>query len=151
MASATGVTKGGLLHHFDIKRSLLDALFANPANAYEDDIRERVAASPTTYGVFIRAYIDTVMADVTADAHRPRATRCIRSISDYRMRDYWAQRMQAMLTCHAATDSDMELSLVCFAANGYWLSRLLGSDSRDPATVRAALMSRTQQPSPPPD
>lgn len=143
VADAADVTKGGLLHHFASKQALLDALFVDLADAYEYDIETRMAGQPRTTGVFTRAYVETVIADVADATSRPRAILAVLAIGDARMRALWAERFAGMLGRHANTDDTLALATIRFAADGYWLSELIGSDPRDPARVRDQLLGAT--------
>ncbi|MES1937402.1 TetR/AcrR family transcriptional regulator [Salinisphaera hydrothermalis] len=140
VADAAHVTKGGLLHHFASKQALLDALFVDLADAYENEIESRMTGRAHATGVFTRAYVETVIADVAEPSSRPRAILAVLAIGDARMRALWAERFARMLGRHADTDDTLDLATLRFAADGYWLSELIGSDPRDPARVRDSLL-----------
>ena len=144
VAQAAGVTKGGLLHHFASKQRLLDALFADLIEAYEQEISSRMASQTQTYGVFSRAYIETTMADITEPNRHPRAALCVLAISDAGMRKLWADRMNTLRRAHDDTDDDIQLAIARFAVDGYWLAQMIGSDERAPEIVRKHLISLTR-------
>ncbi|NHN93385.1 TetR/AcrR family transcriptional regulator [Acetobacter sicerae] len=57
VARDAGVSKGGLLHHFANKKTLLDGLFLREMEAFRDDILASMQKDPEPNGRAARAYI----------------------------------------------------------------------------------------------
>src|SRR6218665_1625328 len=57
VSQAAGVSKGGLLHHFPNKLSLLDGLFTDLTDKLDQALAEKMRDDPEPKGRFTRAYI----------------------------------------------------------------------------------------------
>jgi AcrR family transcriptional regulator len=55
VATAAGVTKGGLFHHFASKQALIEGLFADLLARLDAEIDVTIAADPKPRGGFTRA------------------------------------------------------------------------------------------------
>src|SRR5262249_36166714 len=60
VSGASGVSKGGLLHHFPNKNALLDALFDRLLEGLDADIEEIMRSDPVPHGRFTRGYLGAV-------------------------------------------------------------------------------------------
>lgn len=54
---ASGVTKGGVFHHFPSKQSLLDTMFGELLERLDAALDDRIARDLVAYGRFTRAYV----------------------------------------------------------------------------------------------
>src|ERR1700742_37505 len=61
VSAASGVSKGGLLHHFPSKNALLEALFDNLVTRLDGAIEDVMRDDPIPHGRFTRAYLQAVL------------------------------------------------------------------------------------------
>ncbi len=141
VSGASGVSKGGLLHHFPTKNALLDALFESLLDRFDADIDERMREDPTPHGRFSRAYLHAV-ADLRDKpdeaAHWAQVTMAL--LAEPRLRQRWREWVQERTEEYVGTDSSVDAQIVRFAADGLWLADMLGS--HDSGGDRQALISR---------
>lgn len=148
VADAAGVTKGGLLHHFQSRQALLDALFDNELETFEARLIEEMADKPRAYGLFTRAYIEVSLVDGWAGAdYAPNALATV-MIGDPRMRERWACWLNGMLETYADTDGDERLYLARFASDGYWLADMCQLEKPNKGAMREQLLAMTYGHSP---
>lgn len=142
VSGASGISKGGLLHHFPTKNALIDALFESLLDRFDADMEERMREDPVSYGRFSRAYLRAVsdLRDSPDEAaHWAQVT--IALLAEPRLRDRWRQWVQARAEEYVGTDSSVDLQIVRFAADGLWLADMLASHDIG-ADDRAALIAR---------
>lgn len=148
VADAAGVTKGGLLHHFPSKESLVTAIVDELLERFESDIEELASRDPERYGRFTRAYINVTFAMMaeTELAHWKALIMIL--LTEPVLTERWNQWLERKLEEHEETDSSPELQLARYAVDGIWFAGLLGSepDARETAHARASLMQMTVKP-----
>ncbi|CAN7421320.1 TetR/AcrR family transcriptional regulator [Rhizobium sp. LjRoot258] len=141
VSGASGVSKGGLLHHFPTKNALLDALFESLLDRFDADINERMREDPVPHGRFSRAYLHAV-ADLRESpdeaAHWAQVT--VALLAEPRLRHRWRAWVQERTEEYVGTDSSVDAQIVRFAADGLWLADMLGS--HDNGGDRHALIAR---------
>jgi AcrR family transcriptional regulator len=142
VAGASGVSKGGLLHHFPTKAALLDALFDDLLERFDMDIDRHMRLDPSSQGRFTRAYLLAaagIRDDRNEARHWTQAT--IAMLAEPRLRQRWHDWLEERMEAYVGTDSRLEAQIVRFAADGLWLSD--ATESQDiPDEQRAALLSR---------
>lgn len=131
VATAAGVTKGGLLHHFPGKDALIEALRSATLAAYEAALERHMAADPEPYGRFSRAYIRACLAASDSPDDGPSAQLMAALWTDPGLRGRWYDWMARLEESHAATDGARRLKLVRLAADGLWIAMTDGQDGRD--------------------
>ncbi len=142
VSGASGVSKGGLLHHFPTKNALLDALFESLLERVRRryrlsacvTIRCRMAASR-------RAYLRAV-ADLKDSPRRGRPLgagdgRAARRADGFAQR--WRDWVQTRAEEYVGTDSSVDAQIVRFAADGLWLADMLEQPRYRTARNAAAL------------
>jgi AcrR family transcriptional regulator len=142
ISGASGVSKGGLLHHFPTKNALLDALFDELLARFDADIDQRMLDDPTSHGQFTRAYLMAVegLRNSPDEAgHWAQVT--IALLAEPRLRQRWNSWMQERMDEYVGTDSSINAQIIRFAADGLWLADMLGSHPTDDA-ARQALLAR---------
>jgi len=142
VSGASGVSKGGLLHHFPTKNALLDALFDSLLARFDADIDQRMLDDPAPHGRFTRAYLLAVagLRDSPDEAgHWAQVT--IALLAEPRLRQRWNTWVQERADEYVGTDSTIDAQIVRFAADGLWLADMLGSHVTDDA-ARTALLAR---------
>ncbi|KQV83699.1 TetR/AcrR family transcriptional regulator [Rhizobium sp. Root1220] len=141
VAGASGVSKGGLLHHFPTKNALIDALFESLLERFDADIDRRMREDPDSHGRFSRAYLHAVsdLKDSPDEAaHWAQVT--IALLAEPRLRDRWRVWVQLRTDEYIGTDSSIDAQIVRFAADGIWLADMLGSHAL--GDERGALVAR---------
>ena len=150
VAERAGVTKGALQYHFANKQGLLDALFEQTMERFEQQmharIEEGVAKGTAKHGAAARAYLHT-----TIDEAKPAAsTNVLRVLvaammTDTAIRERYATPMRkwtrpAPLPLEAAA----RLMICRLAADGLWIFELLGYQNMPPR-LRAEVVRQLEQ------
>jgi len=147
VADAAGVTKGGLLHHFESRQELLEALFADLLDALDADIDARMARDPVAHGSFTRAYVDaTLDPGPYADSCGPVSVSLFNT-PDVHAR--WNRWLDERLARHADTDTGVGLQMARRAADGVWLADLVETTTPNRAELHALLLDLTRKPTTP--
>jgi len=143
VASAAGVSKGGLLYHFASKEALVAGLLEELLSGFETDQAAAHAADPTAPGAWTRAYLKASAAPpqdesaelasvalLAAAGHDPSLLAPLQN----RYRD-WVERL----------DDDglpgVDAHVVRLAADGLWAVDLFDLAPPDPA-LRARILAR---------
>lgn len=141
VSQAAGVSKGGLLHHFPNKMSLLDGLFDDLTEKLDRAIAERMQDDPDPKGRYTRAYASVCfLPEGMADGEEWKVL-TVALISEPSLRERWRQWVERHLAENAATDGALDAALVRYAVDGLWLADLFGSPSMD-GEMRAAMLGR---------
>lgn len=141
IASAAGVTKGGLFHHFSNKEALFAAVFDYLIEAFEKAIEEKMQADPEPYGRFTRAYLELAFAAQESDVLWNGLWIPAEGMS---LGMVWGRWLTAQIRRRKTTDGDMALEAVRFAADGIWAGRSLNVSPTDPEALRTHLIAMTQ-------
>lgn len=128
VAKAAGVSKGGLLHHFPSKQTLLEAL----SNACLDDFKARLVEQMEkdkgpAQGRFARAYLQVAASKQSHPQGEHWDNLGVMLMSDANMRAAWHGWFEERLAEHKETDNTMSSLIVRLAADGLWLSDYSGS------------------------
>ena len=147
VADAVGVTKGGVMHHFATKDTLILEVFYDAMAKFEAEVNAAMAKDPVSYGSFTRAYIDaTISLGEKGQAEfNSQATLYVLMLRDRMLRERWAEWSNEQLKKYAATDNSETLCMVRLVADGIWLSDFSGIDISDKASIRERLINMTQQ------
>jgi AcrR family transcriptional regulator len=147
VADAVGVTKGGVMHHFATKDTLILEVFYDAMTKFEAEVNAAMAKDPVSYGSFTRAYIDaTISLGEKGQAEfNSQATLYVLMLGDRMLRERWAEWSNEQLKKYAATDNSETLCMVRLVADGIWLSDFSGIDISDKASIRERLINMTQQ------
>ena len=141
VSQAAGVSKGGLLHHFPNKLSLLDGLFADLTGKLDRALAERMREDPHPRGRFTRAYVAVFFQPEGLQDGDQWKVLTVALISEPHLRERWRQWMERHLAENIGTDSFLDALLVRYAVDGLWLADLLGAPVID-AEARAAMLAR---------
>lgn len=146
VASAAGVTKGGLFHHFASKQALVEAMLADLLAQLDHEIDSAMAADPEPWGSFSRAYVDSMFVGGAFAIDSPWTALSIAMIVEPELRRIWADWLDARLRRHHDSDGDARLEIARLAADGAWLSLTMRSDGPTPETshLRARLIALCQ-------
>ncbi len=134
VAERAGVSKGGLQYHFRSKQALFDALFAQTLERFEQQMATRIVADPHPQGANARAYLHAAMNE-TAPAASTNLLRVLVSsmMTDPDARERWAAPMREMARPDPLPLDQAARLMICrLAADGMWISELLGYQNLSP-------------------
>lgn len=141
VSQAAGVSKGGLLHHFPNKLSLLDGLFDDLTDKLDRTVAEKMQVDPEPKGRYTRAYVSAFFQPEGLEDGEQWKVLTVALISEPHLRERWRQWVEQHLAENVGTDSSLEAMLVRYAVDGLWLADLLGSPTMD-ASTRTAMLDR---------
>ncbi|WP_037078253.1 TetR/AcrR family transcriptional regulator [Rhizobium sp. CCGE 510] len=130
VASAAGVTKGGLFHHFPNKQALVEAVFDGMMESFDREIDEELERDSGGHGTFTRAYVRTLFADRALNSS-PWSAQTMTVLADPYSKSLWHKWIKDRLVKHAATDTGTRLEIVRLAADGAWLTHVLRPNDQD--------------------
>ncbi len=142
VAAASGVSKGGLLHHFPTKARLLEAMLDSLLDQLDAAIDAQMRNDPVPYGRFTRGYLRAVVDfrdHPEANGDWGQATLTL--LTDPALRRRWRDWVEKQSENFVGTDSSVDARIVRFATDGIWLAEVLGSGDATPAS-RQALVDR---------
>lgn len=143
VAERAGVTKGGLLHHFDSKQALLAAVFSDLLEQMDREIDRTMAGDPVQRGRFTRAYVRACFSDRLLGERSLWGALSVAIVSEPELRALWSSWLDGRMARHAETDGDPSLIAVRLAADGVWLADMMeksGGLTRYPQSFEAVLL-----------
>lgn len=146
VAERAGVTKGGLLHHFESKQALLAAVFSDLLEQMDQEIDRTLAGDPIQRGRFTRAYVRACFSDRLLGERSLWAALSVAIVSEPALRALWSGWLDGRMARHAETDGDPALVAVRLAADGVWLADMMekaGGLKRYPQHFEAVLFGMT--------
>lgn len=144
VATAVGVTKGGFMHHFPTKQSLVDAIFAELMASIDREIDDAIARDPEPYGSFTRAYVMGALEMDWEGRGSPQAPLSAFMLTDPTLRAIWADWYAQRVLRHQATDGDIHLAILRLAADGIWLAGIVGTAISDKAQIQKNLVGMSK-------
>lgn len=142
VSGASGVSKGGLLHHFPNKNALLDALFDRLLEGLDADIDEIMRNDPLPHGRFTRGYLGAVARLRERPAESSGwAQVTIALLAEPRLRRRWHDWVRTRSEEYVGTDSSVDAQIVRLAVDGLWLADMIESHGMD-GSARQALVDR---------
>lgn len=148
VAQAAGVSKGGLLHHFRSKTTLVEAMVEALNGGFFSAVRARAEADPDPHGRSARAYLHAVAAE--ADEGQRLAALTAALLHEPALVEAWRREMRAARDLDRAETEDPDRALlVRLAADGLWFAGLFGLYDLDPGTrrrIEEALAALTRRP-----
>lgn len=122
VADLVGVTKGGVFHHFPTKKKLLEAMVTNLLEQLDRVVDQLIATDNQVYGCFTRAYIEVTLEKNIFGLQYSWSAISMTMLTDKTFNDYWIQWLSERLVKHQHTDSDIDLKILRYAADGIWLT-----------------------------
>jgi len=140
VAAASGVSKGGLLHHFPTKASLLEAMLDSLLDRLDAAIGAQMRRDPMPHGRFTRSYLRAVL-DLR---ERPEETGdwaqvTLALLSEPQLRQRWRNWVEKQSEDFVGTDSSVDSQIVRFATDGIWLADILSSHSSTAQSQQAVI------------
>lgn len=132
----SGISKGGLQHHFATRQALVDGVFQTLQLQMREEIDQEMAREPDTEGRATRAYI-RACARLMPD-HEQEMNRALMAamMADPRLRDEWAEFIN-QLPQDPGDEAISRQRLLCrLAADGMWFAALCGCHSQAPEQRR---------------
>jgi AcrR family transcriptional regulator len=129
VAERAGVTKGALQYHFANKQGLLDALFEQTMERFEQQMLERIARDAgDSQGAVARAYLHTTMDDASPAASTDVLRVLVAAMmTDPDIRERHAAPMRKWTRPDPLSLRRAARTMICrLAADGLWISELLG-------------------------
>lgn len=138
VAGDAGVSKGGLLYHFGSKEALVGGLCDRMLERFDAQLKALADADPDRHGAWTRAYLSSTVseegkpADTSAQVMAGILSTLGRDSAHLeKVRSHFATWHANLL--HDGIDPHTA-TLVRLAADGLWLSGLLGLSQLDPTT-----------------
>ncbi|ACM27370.1 TetR/AcrR family transcriptional regulator [Agrobacterium rhizogenes] len=142
VSGASGVSKGGLLHHFPNKNTLLEALFDSLIERLDRAIEEEMRADPLPHGRFTRGYLRACLAlRDQPEETKDWAQVTMMLLSEPQLRQRWLDWVRERSEEYVGTDSSVDAAIVRLATDGIWLADLLDSHAMD-ESAREKLVER---------
>ena len=149
IAADAGVSKGGLLYHFRSKDALVGGLCDRMLDDFEHRLAAEFASDPEPVGAWTRAYLASTVTDEgkPADDSAQLMAGLLAALGrDSKHLEVVRQRFDEW---HRKLDSDgidaTTATLVRLAADGLWLSALLGLPQLDTPTSRRVVRTLRNQ------
>lgn len=125
VVAKSGISKGGLLHHFPTKNVLLDTLYDTLLERFDARISGLMQHDSEPLGRFLRAYLQ-VMCQVSDDPEsRLPAVLRLALVADAALKPKWQAWLDTKLSL---IDGDAFSLMVRLAADGLWLAGLTQDD-----------------------
>lgn len=144
VAESAGVTKGAVQHHFGTREALLQALWDTTQSGFVADMGRDAArhgAHPTCAASYLRT---TVRAGTRRQVTRRWRAILAASVTERALARQWSDWMAA---CRRDNAEGMNELVVRLAADGLWLSDLLGIyklSAKERQALEDALLARTE-------
>jgi AcrR family transcriptional regulator len=144
VAEAAGLSKGGLIYHFDSKEALIRAMIARIGTCMQERM-DRLCADDGRPGTWTRAYIDAAFppAGTEDDRDAVREAALIAALgNDPALLEPYAAQYAGWVEQQKADDIDPVLSaIIRLAADGLWMNEAFGVRPVGSAD-RAAVLQR---------
>lgn len=141
VAEASGVTKGGLLHHFPNKQALIDAVFEFLMTDFNQAIADVMDSDPEPNGRFTRAYLDLSLVEVSELDEWSALWRSV--LTDPHLCVRWGTWLADQLLRFGHHESGPALEAVRFAADGIWMGLFANIAPVDRNALRTYLRNLT--------
>lgn len=133
IADKTGVTKGGLLHHFPSKNELIVSAVKYALSRIDEYINQYIEADQDAYGKFTRAYIRVSLEPVTKEIWNAFSYSLLTDKELYSIWDTW---LDNHLHTFKATDHSNHLEMIRYTSDGIWLKHFVHGTSADACLIQ---------------
>ncbi|MGG4412150.1 TetR/AcrR family transcriptional regulator [Niallia taxi] len=144
VAKEAGVSKGGLLHHFPNKQSLLKSMVEEATNVLQDEILQRVSNDENSIGKWTRGYLGTVEEKNGDDNGIDAAMIATLLLDPDLLRSY--QEKYDFIKDNIENDGidPIEANIVRLAIDGLWLGEIFGLGNLDD-NIRTNILGRLHE------
>lgn len=131
VAKEAGVSKGGVLHHFPNKQSLIDTLFDESMMGFLADLRQKASDDIEDAGKWSRAYISTTVHYNRNNRSIDEAIIASLSLNPELLTKY--QEEFAILQAYLENDGidPVKSTIIRLAMDGLWFSEILRIGNMD--------------------
>ena len=144
IATAVGITKGGVFHHFPNKEILIEEMFNQVILEVDQTIEYLMKQDEDEYGKFTRAYVHSAFIHQINGVVSAWSAVSMTLITEPTFNKIWMEWLKNRLSQHAETDSHPDLELIRLAADGLWLKSITGVIDDDQCSkLEDALHNRT--------
>ena len=144
IATAVGITKGGVFHHFPNKEILIEEMFNQVIFEVDQTIEYLMKQDEDEYGKFTRAYIHSSFIHQINGVVSAWSAVSMTLITEPTFNKIWIEWLKNRLSQHAETDCHPNLELIRLAADGLWLQSITGVIDDDQCSkLEDALLNRT--------
>ncbi|HEY1845272.1 MAG TPA: TetR/AcrR family transcriptional regulator [Buttiauxella sp.] len=127
VVKGTGISKGGLQHHFPSKDELINAVFIDLQQQLIDEVNAGMALDPNPEGSATRAYLNACGRMMPDEEQAINRALIAAMLADPSLRDSWALFINNALPQDDAEPEFAEQLLLCrLAADGLWFATLCG-------------------------
>ncbi|NDJ57724.1 TetR/AcrR family transcriptional regulator [Enterobacteriaceae bacterium 4M9] len=129
----SGVSKGGLQHHFASKQALVDGVFAELQQRFLDEINHEIAQEPEHNGRATRAYIRVCARRMSDEEQEINRVLMASMLAEPALRACWANFINHRLPQDDGNAQQNRQRLLCrLAADGLWFATLCGYHQQTP-------------------
>ena len=144
IATRSGVTKGGVFHHFANKQILIETMLHEVLYKFDQEIDRFIEQDTVQYGCFTRAYIEVTLTHQSFGVNSLWATLSMTLVSDQNFSQLWNQWLADRLKQHQHTDADLNLRILRYAADGAWfIERFDPGNVQDLMILKQELIQRS--------
>ncbi|MCP0912726.1 TetR/AcrR family transcriptional regulator [Acinetobacter pseudolwoffii] len=144
IATAVGITKGGIFHHFPNKEILIEEMFNQVILEVDQTIEYLMKQDEDEYGKFTRAYVHSAFIHQINGVVSAWSAVSMTLITEPTFNKIWMEWLKNRLSQHAETDSHPNLELIRLAADGLWLQSITGViDDEQCSKLEDDLLNRT--------
>ncbi|MCO8074950.1 TetR/AcrR family transcriptional regulator [Acinetobacter lwoffii] len=144
IATAVGITKGGIFHHFPNKEILIEEMFNQVILEVDQTIEYLMKQDEDEYGKFTRAYVHSAFIHQINGVVSAWSAVSMTLITEPTFNKIWMEWLKNRLSQHAETDSHPDLELLRLAADGLWLQSITGViDDEQCSKLEDDLLNRT--------
>lgn len=127
VVKGTGISKGGLQHHFPSKEALINAVFIDLQQQFIAEINAGIACDPNPTGRATRAWVNSCGRMMPDEEQAINRALLAAMFADPHLRASWAHFINDFLPRDEATPEFAEQLLLCrLAADGLWFATLCG-------------------------
>jgi AcrR family transcriptional regulator len=133
VAQRAGVSKGGLIHHFPTRQTLLEGLFQSLLAVFQKSIEDFISIDENTKGRFTRAYIkSTVFTNDSEHKNKLLAAFSLATSKNKILSTAWQIWQQKQIDKYNENACSVVGRIVRYAADGMWLEDCCGGESINP-------------------
>lgn len=144
VAQQAGVSKGGLLHHYNGKDVLLGGLFDMVVEWFDTQVDAVIETDETSPARFSRAYLQVIAnIDMAVPEEKRLSVLILMLSSDPHYCARWNGWVEERLRRHRLTDATPMARVLRLAADGLWLSDVDGGPDSDPS-IRGEILQFLQ-------
>jgi AcrR family transcriptional regulator len=133
VAQRAGISKGGLIHHFPTRQTLLEGLFQSLLAVFQKSIEDFISIDENPRGRFTRAYIkSTTFTSDSEHKNKLLAAFALATSKNEILSTAWQDWQQKQIDKYNENVCSVVGRIVRYAADGMWLEDCCGGESSNP-------------------